>query len=399
MRLLRNRAFLLVFTGMAISLLGDALFALAMPLWVLESTGSAGAVALLAGVRSAASLLLSPLAGTLADRNDRRTVMIAADLARAGATGLLALYLLWGGSGLTPIVLIGFVLSVAGVFFAPAYAAAQSGLVHPDDLTQSLSLFQLMRQVVSFAGPALAGLVVARTGAPAAVGLDALSFLVSALCIAAVRLEWGVRPPKARRPFWHDLRSGITTVAGHLVLRRTVLLTCGVNCAGAMFGVLLPVIGLREWNLSAGQYGLWSTVSPAGVMLGLAAVSVAAGRIRRRGRFMLWALLAMGAVNLAMGWAGGFWPFTVLLFLGGLTFGLSNVMFAAIFRALVPQEQQGRFFGLLGSINQALQPLGLALAGVMADRVSPFTGAALAGGAVVLLAVWGLLGPGLRDVV
>ncbi|HWI62920.1 MAG TPA: hypothetical protein VNT75_13825, partial [Symbiobacteriaceae bacterium] len=102
MRLLRNRAFLLVFTGMAVSLLGDALFALAMPLWVLESTGSAGAVALLAGVRSVAALLLSPLAGTLADRNDRRTVMIAADLARAGATGLLALYLLWGGSGLTP---------------------------------------------------------------------------------------------------------------------------------------------------------------------------------------------------------------------------------------------------------------------------------------------------------
>jgi len=166
-----------------------------------------------------------------------------------------------------------------------------------------------------------------------------------------------------------------------------------------MFGVLLPVIAVREWALSPLQYGLWGSANPAGIMLGLTLVTAAAGRIRSRGRFMLYALLAMGVVNLAMAWGSGFWAFTLLLFLGGLTFGLSNVMFAALYRVLVPQEQQGRFFGLLGSINQALQPVGAALAGVLATQFSPFVGAAVAGGAVVMLAVWGLSGPGLRDVV
>ncbi|HYF79946.1 MAG TPA: MFS transporter [Symbiobacteriaceae bacterium] len=399
MGLLRNRSFVLVFAGMTISLLGDALYALALPLWVLDATGSAGAVALLNGLGSVASLLFAPLAGTVADRTDRRRQMIIADLVRAGAVGAAAIFMLTGQAGFGHVLATGAVLSAASVFFTPAYAAAQSGLVHPDDLTRSLSLFQMMRQVVAMAGPSLAGVVVAGVGAGPALGLDAATFGVSALAIAAVRLRWAPRPPRERRPFWSDFRAGVATIADHPVLRRTVVLTCGVNAAGAMFGVLLPVIAVREWALSPLQYGLWGSANPAGIMLGLTLVTAAAGRIRSRGRFMLYALLAMGVVNLAMAWGSGFWAFTLLLFLGGLTFGLSNVMFAALYRVLVPQEQQGRFFGLLGSINQALQPVGAALAGVLATQFSPFVGAAVAGGAVVMLAVWGLSGPGLRDVV
>lgn len=399
MGLIRNRSFLLVFVGMAVSLLGDALYALALPVWVLDATGSAGAVALLNGLGSVASLLLSPLSGTVADRSDRRRIMIAADLVRAGAVGAAAIFMLSGQAGFGHVLATGAVLSGASVFFTPAYAASQSGLVHPNDLTRSLSLFQMMRQVIALAGPSLAGLLVARTGAATALGLDAATFALSAVCIAAATLRWAPRPPRERRPFWTDFRAGLSVVADHPVLRRTFVLSCGVNAAGAMFGVLLPVIALREWQLSPMQYGVWGTASPAGIMLGLAMVTAAGKRIRARGRFMLRALLAMGLVNLAMGWGSGFWAFTVLLFLGGLTFGLSNVMFAALYRVLVPQEQQGRFFGLLGSVNQALQPVGAALAGVLATQVSPFAGAAVAGGIVVALAAWGLSGPGLRDVV
>lgn len=399
MGLMRNRSFFLVFAGMTVSLLGDALYALALPFWVLDATGSGGAVALFQALGSLVSLLVSPLAGTFADRADRRAIMIAADLVRAGAVGAAAIFMLTGQAGFGHVLATGALLAGAGVFFTPAYAAAQSGLVHPDDLTRSLSLFQMMHQIVAMAGPSLAGVLVTQVGTAPALGLDAATFAFSAVCIAAVRLRWAPRPPRERRPFWADFRAGLTTIANHPVLRRTVVLTCGVNAAGAMFGVLLPVIARQEWHLSLTQYGLWGSASPAGVFLGLTIVTAAAKRIRSRGRFMLQALLAMGLVNLAMGWGSGFWAFTVLLFLGGLTFGLSNVMFAALYRVLVPQEQQGRFFGLLGSINQALQPLGAALAAVLADQVSPFAGAAVAGGIVVALAVWGLSGPGLRDVV
>ncbi|MDF2626700.1 MAG: multidrug resistance protein [Symbiobacteriaceae bacterium] len=398
MGLMRNRSFLLVFTGMAVSLLGDALYALTLPLWVLDATGSAGAVALLNGLGSVTSLLLAPLAGTIADRTDRRHIMIAADLVRALAVGAAAIFMLTGRASFGHVLAVGALLSGASVFFTPAYAASQSGLVHPEDLTRSLSLFQMMRQIVAMAGPSLAGVVVAGVGAGPALGLDAATFGISAVAIALARLRWAPRPPRERRPFWADFRTGISTIADHPVLRRTVVLTCGVNAAGAMFGVLLPVIARQEWHLSAQQYGLWGTASPAGIMLGLTLVTAVANRIRFRGRFMLLALLGMGVTNLAMAWGSGFWPFTVLLFLGGLTFGLSNVMFAALYRVLVPQEQQGRFFGMLGSVNQALQPVGAALAGLLADQVSPFLGAAVAGSIVVALAVWGLTGPGLRDV-
>jgi DHA3 family macrolide efflux protein-like MFS transporter len=113
---------------------------------------------------------------------------------------------------------------------------------------------------------------------------------------------------------------------------------------------------------------------------------------------MLWSLFAMGAVNFLMRLFTTPLSFQFLLFLGGFTFGLSNVMFAVMYREVVPQEQQGRFFGMLGPINQALVPVGIGLGGLFGDLVSPFVMIGVAGVCVSLLAIWGLASPGLRDV-
>gem|GEM_PF-5679932 len=85
-------------------------------------------------------------------------------------------------------------------------------------------------------------------------------------------------------------------------------------------------------------------------------------------------------------------------FAGGLLFGLQNVLLADLRRPLVSPEQQGRFFGLQGSLNQALSPVGMAAAGVLSDWFSPYAVAAGAGFVVVALAISGLTGPGLRDI-
>lgn len=395
--LLRNRPFQLLFAGMAISVAGDALYAIALPVWVMQSTGSAGAMALVSGSATAVRLLSAPFAGTVADRSDRRRLMIAADLAQGVVLLLLALAFGTGLGRFGLLVAGAVLLSLAGAFFSPAYAAAQTGLVHPTDLTRALSLFQMMRQAIAFGGPALAGMAVGWLGHAGALALDGLTFLLSAACLLAVRLHWAPAPPRERRPFWQDFHSGIEIVVGDQIIRRTVLLGSGVNLAGAAFAVLLPAIGLREMGLDPATYGLFQIVSPAGVMLGMAVLTAVASRISHRGRFMLLGLIFMGGTNVAMGWAGGPVTFLVLLFLGGFAFGLTNLMFADIWRRLVPQEQQGRFFGMQGALNQSLMPLGLAVAGVLADRFSPYSVAAGAGALVVALALWGLSGPGLRD--
>jgi len=106
----------------------------------------------------------------------------------------------------------------------------------------------------------------------------------------------------------------------------------------------------------------------------------------------------MGLANAAMGWATGPLPFVALLFLGGFFLGLQNVLLMDLWRRIVSPEQQGRFFGMQSSLNEVLMPVGYAVTGFLSDWISPYSIAGVAGLLVVALTVWGLLGPGLRDV-
>lgn len=395
--LLRNRAFLLLLTSMSVSQVGHALHEMILPIWVMSTTGSAKSMALITGVSTAVRLLVAPVAGTIADRSDRRRVMLGADLARSAILLLLALAF-WTKVERIELLLAGYLLlAFAGAFFSPAYAAAQTGLVHPQDLTQSLSIWQMVRQAIAFIGPPAAGLIVGLAGYAGALALDGLTFLFSVGCLLLVQLRWAPAVSSQRAPFWRDFRAGLSTLVDSPIVLRTLLLASGVNLAGAAFAILLPVIALREMALPPTVYGLFQMVSPAGVMLGMLLLTAIAGRIARRGRFILRTLLAMGLANVAMGWATQPTLFVILLFAGGLFFGLSNVMFADIWRRLIPAEQQGRFFGMQGSLNQVLAPVGVTLTGLLADQTSPYAIAAGAGALVVALAIWGLAAPGLRD--
>lgn len=393
----RNRSFWVLALGTAISLAGDALYALVIPLWVVRATGSSAAYAAVSATASVITLLVSPLAGTFADRTDRRRLMIGADVTRALIVAALSVFMLRGSASMGQIIVAASLLSIAASFFSPAYAAALTGLVHPADLTQALSTFQLLRQVIMLSGPALAGLIVSRVGDSAALGLDAATFVISAVCVCLVRLNWAPRPPRAHKPFWRDFMDGITTLTGNRVLIRTVLLSSGVNLVGGFFAVLLPVVAIRDLRLTAAQYGLFNTVNPAGVVLGMALLSVFAKRVQHRGRFMLWSLLSMGVTNALMGVASDLSMFLVLLFLGGVTFGVGNVMFAGLYRELVRQEHQGRFFGMLGTLSQILFPIGITLAGVLGDIMSAFWVLGIGGILIVALSLWGFATPGLRD--
>ncbi|MBP2020038.1 MFS family permease [Symbiobacterium terraclitae] len=247
---------MVVLAAMGVSHLGHALYQLVVPLWILQTTGSAGYVGALNAISIAVRLLVTPVAGTVADRADRRAVMASANLARALVLAALALAF-WRGTNQIGILLgAGAALAVAGAFFAPAYAAAQASLVHPQDLTRALSLWQMLRDAITFAGPSVAGLVVAAIGHAGALAANGATYLVAAVCVLGVQLRWAPPPPKARRPFWRDFAGGLAPFTGSPVILRTVILGAGVNLAGSAFAVLLPVIAARELGLSPVLYGL-----------------------------------------------------------------------------------------------------------------------------------------------
>src|SRR5215203_3682963 len=200
--LLKNARFLRLWIGQGTSFLGDAVSMVALVVLVVQVTGSASAVggALVARLLPA---LASPLAGVLADRLDRRLILVASDLARAGlVVGLV----------LATIYVLVFLLGLARTLFNPTVRAAFPSVVGGGDLTRANALITGTFSVSETAGPALGGVLVATVGVDAAFVLDAATYLISAAMLSLIPLP---RPEREEQEagFGEDLRSGFAYLA------------------------------------------------------------------------------------------------------------------------------------------------------------------------------------------
>src|SRR5215212_1914481 len=203
--LLKNARFLRLWIGQGTSFLGDAVSMVALVVLVVQITGSASAVggALVARLLPT---LASPLAGVLADRLDRRLVLVASDLARA----VLVVGLVFATNLATIYVLI-FLLGLARTLFNPTVRAAFPSVVGVGDLTRANALIGGTFSISETAGPALGGLLVATVGVDAAFVLDAATYLISAAMLSLIPLTRPEREEEAG--FGEDLRSGFAYLA------------------------------------------------------------------------------------------------------------------------------------------------------------------------------------------
>ena len=196
--LLRNSRFLRLWIGQGTSFVGDAVSMIALVVLVVEVTGSASAV----GGALVARLLptiASPLAGVLADRVDRRVVLVASDLARA----VLVLGLVFARDLATIYVLV-FLMGLARTIFNPTVRAAFPSVVGGGDLTRANAIISGTFSTSIMAGPALGGLLVASIGVDAAFLADAVTYLVSAILLSTVPMPHPhqYRGPRTRREFF-----------------------------------------------------------------------------------------------------------------------------------------------------------------------------------------------------
>src|SRR5579884_2068152 len=215
-RSLSHRSFALLWSGQTISRLGDSLYSIALAWWVLQQTGSAAAMGLVLIAANIPQLLLSLVGGVAADRFPRVAVMLAADLLRGLVVALVALGAQFHLLALWQLVGMSGIFGLVSAFFYPAYSAIIPELLPSEALPSANSMRHLSLRFAGIVGPALAGAVVAAGGTTVAFALDAVSFLVSALCLAWVA-RTGVRRtplPPARRTAGAlaDLREGLHVV-------------------------------------------------------------------------------------------------------------------------------------------------------------------------------------------
>src|SRR5215213_8597496 len=384
--LLRNVRFLRLWIGQGTSFVGDAVSMVALVVLVVQITGSASAV----GGALVARLLptiASPLAGVLADRIDRRVVLVASDLARA----VLVLGLVFAGDLATIYVLV-FLMGLARTVFNPTVRAAFPSVVGEADLTRANALIGGTFSASIMLGPALGGLLVARIGVDAAFLADAVTYLISAILLSTIPLPRPRRESDREEAFVQELRSGF----GYLIGARVPLaIVLGAFLTILTINATVPAeVFLAKETFGAGDagYGLLVSLWGGGIVLGSAIMAVLGNRINLVLLYFLSIFLGAFAL-MGTGLAPAFVLALGALTVEGAATGIDNVATDTILQERVPEAFLGRVFSIRFLGYSAGEALAYPLGGLLVDAVGPRSTYLLAGiatatsGLLVLLAM------------
>ena len=362
---------------------GDQLANVAF-LWLITSlTGSAAALGIVMTALILPNIAFRLVGGIITDRFHKKLVLIAADLLRGTIILLLALLVLSAHVNMGIFLLVAVCLGIGGALFTPAYNATVPLLVRQDRLLRFNSALQAGNQGIGILVPALAGLIIAAIGIPAALGIDGISFLLSALSILLLVLPRGDHQSSS---VIGELKSGLRIAFSNSTVRTLFIAIGVINFADAL--VVIYPVHLKE-TLEAGV--IWYGVINASVMAGLFAINL----------LYIW---KGKHVNLG----SAFLISAFIEVLGVLTFGLSHSLFidmlafflfgagmagfgtaaTTIIQQEIDQAYLGRVFSLYGLFARSLMPLGYFVSSLLSGVLSTGTIIALAGIIMILTAFW-----------
>ena len=397
LRALRIRSFALLWAGQTISRLGDSLYRIALSWWILEKTGSAAALGLLAVFSLVPMLLFLLVGGVVVDRLPRFRIMLTSDLVNTVVVGLVTALAVTDRLELWHIYAASVVFGLAEAFFAPAYNASIPQVVPLEDRPSANSLSSLSWQLSGVFGPALGAIIIAAGGTSLAFGLDSLSFLISAACLIPLRfIRLTTAPAEKRSSPVSDMRDGLRTVVAAPWLWVSILVFAFINVTEAgPRNIALPFLIHDHLGLNVEALGLVASVFSIGSITG-AVVLGRVKRLRRRGRLMYGAAALGGLTVVLYGLAPNLGVLLGVALIYGVSFSAISLVWANTLQEIVPQEKLGRVSSIdaLGSV--VLMPVGFALAGVLTDRIGPAMVFVIGGSATVALALLGYLHPGVR---
>jgi MFS family permease len=375
--LMREPQFRRIFLAQSVSTLGDQIAPLAIAFAVLATTHSATDLGIILAARTLPLVLFVVLGGAWADRLPRKTLMVASDVFRLLTQGAFAIVLTQSSPALWAMILLQAGNGAATAFFRPASSGLVQEAVAPGERQSANALLSATNNIASIAGPVIAAVLIAFAGNAWAVGLDALSFGVSALFLWRVVVP--KRAPTPRSGIGREIAEGFRAI----IQRRWIALQILVFAEFQLFvlaaySVLGPLTAQRHYA-GATTWALVAATSGVGAVLG----DVISLRIRPKRPMVVANLFSMCAVPLLVALA--FLAPTPVLVACALAFGIGfSVPDTLWFTALqqhVPENLMARVssFDWMGST--ALRPIGLAV-------VAPI--AAVAGPAVVLLTAAGV---------
>ena len=382
MRILRQtfsslavRNYRLLFFGMLISSAGTWMQSVALGWLVLDLTGSGTAVGLITAAQFLPMLFLGAWGGLIADRFDKRRILVMTQTAMGLSAGFLATVVLLDVVELWMVFASALALGFATVIDNPARQSFISELVGPERVTNAIALNSAMFNASRMVGPAIAGVLILRWGTGICFAINAFSYIaviIGVLMMRASELQRGRPVARARG----QVRAGLRYVWSTPDLRSTILLVAVVGTFTLNFQVILPVLARFTFDRGPGTLGLLYSVMGAGSLVG---ALVAAGRNRPSRNVMIGGAFVLGVLMLGVAVAPNLAVATVLLALTGA----ATITFLSTANALLQlssdQQMRGRVMALYAMVFLGSTPIGGPIVGWIGEQWSPRASFAVAG--------------------
>jgi MFS family permease len=371
----RNRPFRDFWVGQTISLFGDQVSLLAIPLLAaLELDAGAAQMGLLTAAALAPNLLFAIHLGAWADRRSRRReLLIAADIGRALLLLTIPLAWLLGVLSLAQLYLVAFAAGSLGVVFSVAYDIVFVALLDREQYIEGSSLLNGSRAASIVAGNSVAGLLVQALTAPIALLLDALSYLGSALFIGRAG---AIEASPAHEEEGAGLAAGARFIARAPLIRASLLAAATLNLFNTGFYALLVLYATHNLGMGAGTLGLALAVGGFGSLLGALVTRRLSNRVGL-GKTLVFAFVLCPAPLLLVPAATGISTPVVLVavaeFFNGMGVMVLDVGLGSLYAALVPDHLRARVSGAFLLVNYGVRPIGAVAGGLLAAAVGLHT--------------------------
>ena len=392
----KSRNFRLLWTGQAISLLGDAAFVVALGWRTFDLTGSARSLGLVLTFQGVGVLTTVLVGGALADRYDRRTLMLVSDAARFVVIAALAVLDAGGHLTIHSLAAIALVEGLATGFFTPALGGLIPLVVEDARLGSANALIGIARQSSFLIGPSVASLLYGLAGATVVFGFNACTYLVSFAFVFATR-------PRQQERASDDgtlraIREGFRYIAGVPWLWITIALFAFVlMLQWASIQVLTPKLVREHFDLGVGAYGLIFSLIGGGMIIGTFLFGQL-GLHRRRGliSYLIW--IANSALVILFALSPWYPLAASAAFLRGICIGFGVTIWETMLMELVPRHMLSRVVSLDWFGSLGLTPFGLLLMGGISDLAAPGTIIALAAAISICIIALGLTSKQIRTI-
>ncbi len=385
-RVLRHRDFALVQVGNAVSNLGTWMQYVGLGWATRELTDSTLVLGLAFASQFTPFLFVTPIAGVVADRYDRRRVVLAMNLFMAVPPIVIGLMVARGTITVAWLLVLSLILGTANAMAAPASQAVVPALVPAAELPQAVGFQTTAMNLARIAGPSVGGVAIGAWGLDWAFYLNGLSFLAVVVAWAAVRPEGTRATGVAAEPFLSSLRRGAAYARSETVIRRLVMLS-GVLALFPYHAALMPVIARDVLDGGVSAYGMLSSATGFGAVVG-AFIATEINTDRQRRLTITNGAMAAGLAIVALSFSRNLTLSVCCLAVFGLGFFSFMAPSTTVIMMMTPDGYRGRVLGLFTMVNTGGVPIAAVTGGLLSAWLGPTTTVLIGGTAMASFAIW-----------